>query len=169
MEVMVSHTVDLETCTGVRIGGGLIATAKHCTDELEVGDTYAEHEIGFVSPDHDFSILKGDKEIDPVHLDDAVFGERVFVLGFPTQLENKSQLTITDGIFTGVTDGDMQRITNFCYYGNSGGGAWSASGGLLGVVVELRPTNATNGKKYPVPFPAHCFMVPSALLREALE
>lgn len=164
----IGHSVLLEPpgCTGVRIGRGVIVTAKHCVD----GDLDPRYKITYTSPDHDFALLYGDRKVTEVSLRTAFLGEHLYAVGFPQAIEDaKQHPTVTDGIYTGVTYSDMQRVTAFGYYGNSGGGVWSDSGELLGILVELRPTTATYGTGAPVPFPAYTYMVPIALVLERLN
>lgn len=166
--VALAHTILLKDpgCTGIRVGGGLVVTAAHCVDEMELGADYSGFKLGYVSPDYDFAVMSGDKEIDPVALVDAAIGQHVYVVGYPVSIDDgEQQLTVTDGVFTGAVDGYMQRLTSGCYYGNSGGGAWSASG-LIGVVVEIRPVADT--QYGPLPFPFHCYTVPAKLLRDVM-
>ncbi len=168
---MVAHSVQLHgnggTCSGIRVGGQLVVTAKHCLDEQAIGDTYSDLTIGYISPDHDFGVLTGDKEISPVAFVDASIGEHVFVVGWPLQLDTgETALTVTDGVYTGTGYEDMQRITAQVYYGNSGGGVWTEAGDLVGVAVEIRPIEIEGYP--PLPFPGYSFMVPAKLLRELL-
>jgi S1-C subfamily serine protease len=103
-------------------------------------------------------------------MSNAVIGEHVYVIGFPGSVDDgKGHLTVTDGVYTGAQDGYMQRITAFGYYGNSGGGAWNDRGELIGIVVEIRPTDSTYDDSYPVPFPASTYMVPVKYVRDTLK
>jgi hypothetical protein len=162
IQAMVDHTLLLEDpgCTGVRIGGGIVVTAKHCTKDKAVGDHYGKFVVEYMNPDHDFSLLSGDDAVPPVFLTDAALGEQTYVVGYPVQaVDGEQQLTITDGVFTGATAEDLQRITAECFYGNSGGGAWNVMGDLTGIVVEFA---AGDGD---MPIPGYCYMVPIKYVR----
>lgn len=169
VEGMIAHTMLMKDpgCTGVRVGGGLVVTAAHCLNDRVLGDLYTDLKVGYISPHHDFAVLSGDTPVSPVWLVDARIGERLYVVGYPGSIDDDTQpLTVTDGVYTGVTSGNMERITAFAYYGNSGGGVWSETGALLGIVVEIRP--AGDGNYGPVPMPAHSYMVPIRYVRSVL-
>lgn len=144
-------------------------TAKHCMNDRKVGDPDSGFVVGFISPLHDFAVLTGDTEISPVAMVDAIIGEHVYVIGYPESIDDGQQYrTVTDGVYTGVTYNDMQRVTAFGYYGNSGGGVWNDKGELLGVLVQMRPTDATYHDKYPTPFPAYTYMVKIKYVRKVM-
>lgn len=168
--MMVARTVLLKDpgCTGVRIGSGQLLTAKHClNDEQAVGDDYSGYTVRYIDPVHDFIVMDGDKWLARVSLPNALVGERVYVVGYPQSIDDGEQhLTVTDGVYTGVEHESMQRLTSYAYYGNSGGGAWNASGELVGILVEIRPADI--GQYGPMPMPAHSYMVPTRLIRGAL-
>ncbi len=169
---MVTRTVKLNGpgCSAVRIGGGRVVTAKHCVGSKRIGDVYSDLVLEYLSPSYDFVILKGDVRLTKVVMSDAIIGEHVYAVGFPGSIDDgKGHLTVTDGVFTGVEDGYMQRITAFGYYGNSGGGGvWNNRGELVGILVEIRPTDATYDG-YTAPFPASTYMVPVKYIRETIK
>lgn len=173
VEVMLSRTVLLNDpgCTGVRIGGGQVLTAKHCIagedSSLKVGDDYSGYTVSYIDHDHDFIVMVGDRPLDRIRLPNALIGERVYIVGYPQSIDDSEQhATVTDGIFTGVEYEGMQRVTAYAYYGNSGGGAWNEAGELVGILVEIRPVGV--GQYGVVPMPAHSYMVPTRLIRGAL-
>ena len=167
----ISHTVLLKDpgCTGVRIGGGLVVTAKHCMGSRHEGDRHSGMTVGYISPDHDFAVLKGDAPIMSVWLRDAKIGQHVYAIGFPVSIDDgKQHLTVTDGIVAGPADSeDQERITAYAYYGNSGGGVWGDGGEVVGILVEIRPSGTADGG-YPVPMPAHSYMVPISFVRDVV-
>ncbi len=166
----IAHTMLLKDpgCTGVRIGGGLVVTAKHCMNERVVGDLYTGLTVGYISPDHDFAVLKGDAPVMAVWMRDARIGDHLYIIGYPQSIDDEKQyLTVTDGVFTGVTDANLERVTAYSYYGNSGGGVWDDDGALLGLLVEGRRTSSTVGG-YPVFLPAHSYIVPVRFIRSVV-
>ncbi len=169
---MVSHTVALADpgCTGVRVGLGKVVTAKHCVeDDYNLGENYSGFTVAYIDAASDFAVLSGDSYIPELGMPDAVFGEHQYIVGYPMSIDDERQaLTITDGIYTGREYGGMERTTAFGYYGNSGGGVWNDHGELVGILVEMRPTNATYGGGYPTPFPAYSYYVPSKLIRGSI-
>lgn len=172
VDVAIDHTVLLDDpgCTGVRIGDGLVLTAKHCMNGRVVGDIYSNFTVKYVSPAYDFAVMSGDGPTAGVILQDALIGEHLYVVGYPQSVDDlKQYLTVTDGIFAGPSSYDQERITAYGYYGNSGGGVWNDSGELIGILVTMRPSTATYGpSEIPVPMPAHSFMVPVRFIRLAM-
>lgn len=174
VENMIAHTVLLEDpgCTGIRIGGGKVLTAKHCMDDHPVGSVYTGFTVEYIDAHSDFAVLSGDAPATWVTMPDASEGERVYVVGYGMDInDGKQRRATTDGVYTGVeiddSSGVLQRITAFAYYGNSGGGVWNERGDLVGILVQGRFTGATyNG--YPVPFPCYQYMVPIRFVREVL-
>ena len=165
---MIAHTAKLDGCTGVRIGGGKVLSAAHCLEDgMGKGDTYSGLTIEYVHSAFDYIVLTGDKPIERVRMPDAVIGERVYVVGYPVQLDESVQLTVTDGVYTGASDQYMERLTALAYYGNSGGGAWNEAGELVGIVIQIRPTDGSYGP-FPSPFPGYTYMVPVDLIRPHL-
>jgi S1-C subfamily serine protease len=169
----ISHTVHLDEsgCTGVNVGNGFLVTAAHCVpDWTGVGDEYEGGVLGYVDPDEDFAIVLMDDPAyagTPVKLRAADVGERLFVVGYPTQMGSRKQaLTVTDGVYTGVVnDKHEERITAEVYFGNSGGGVWGEDGALLGIAVNIW---ADSGSSPPMPYAGQAFMVPVARFRSWL-
>ncbi len=137
------HTLHLPTvsgCTGVDVGRGIVVTAKHCVDELELG---AETEAGmliYMSPTLDFALLfdTGRLSNERPAMRAPRLGEHIYAIGYPVQLATRKQaLTVTDGIVCGPDDGEgHMRISAPLYYGNSGGGLWAEDGSFVGVTVS---------------------------------
>ncbi len=171
VDSMVAHTVLLHDpgCTGVRVGNGEVLTAKHCIKERVTGDAYDAYKVKYISPEYDFAVLSGDTQLPIVLMPDAQLGEHLYVVGYPTDInDGKQHLAVTDGVYVGTEWRNMQRITAYAYYGNSGGGCWNDAGELLGILVELRLTDATTGDKYPVPLQAYTYIVPVRYIRGML-
>jgi hypothetical protein len=170
VDAMIGRTVLLDSpgCTGIRVGGGHIVTAQHCVEgNYLVGELYTGYTVEYISPDYDFAVLAGDEPYMPATLTSAVIGEHVYVVGYPVSIDdNEQQLTVTDGVFTGATDGYLERVTAYGYYGNSGGGVWNDAAELVGVLVEIRP--ALDGWYGTAPMPAHSYMVPVDLVARFL-
>ncbi len=170
VDVMAAHTVLLNEpgCTGVRIGRGLVLTARHCVeDRYLVGQLYSGYTVSYIDSKLDFIVMTGAAYIEPITMPSVVFGEHVYVLGYPVSVDDGEQhLTITDGIFTGVVAEGLERITAYAYYGNSGGGVWNDRAELVGILVQMRP--AGEGEYGVVPMPAHSYMVPVAAIRSVL-
>jgi hypothetical protein len=171
IDEVIAHTVLLSEpgCTGVRVGGGLVLTAKHCIeDRYDLNDTYSGFQISHISATRDFIVMAGDTFIKPVALSSALIGEHVYIVGFPMSIDDGAQaLTVTDGVFTGREFEGMERITAYAYYGNSGGGVWNDAGELIGILVEMRPDSA-GYHGLPSPHPAYSYMVPVRSIRGAL-
>lgn len=150
-------------CTGVEVARGLVVTAKHCIEEgQKAGDNFkAGGLLAYVSPKYDFVIVV--KQIrygfDFINMRSATPGEHLYLVGYPQQVRNgKQSLTITDGIFTGVVDGDgSERISAPAYFGNSGGGVWGDDGALVGILVN---GDFAETGRWPMPYPAASYMVP---------
>lgn len=135
------HTVFAKKlgCSAIDVGRGVLVTAKHCVDEMELGDETESGMIIYVSPDPDFALL-----FDTARLDNPrpairapKLGEHVYAIGYPVQLATKTQeLTVTDGVMCGPGDGNGSlRFTAPIYFGNSGGGVWAEDGSFVGVSV----------------------------------
>lgn len=166
VDVAIEHTVLLSDpgCTGIRIGGGLVLTAKHCLHNRVIGDVYSGFAIVDVSPNHDFAIMSGDSAVPGVDIVPAVIGEHLYAVGYPVCFEDGEQyLTVTDGILAGPENENQQRITAPVWHGNSGGGAWNDSGELIGVIVSISvlPTG--------FPWPGSAYMVPARYILQALN
>jgi S1-C subfamily serine protease len=169
VDAMIGRTVLLTApgCTGVRVGSGKVVTAKHCIEGMKLGGRYSGMTIEYIDAKLDYAVLAGDTAIPPVAIRNVLPGERVFVVGYPGSLDDDEQhLTVTDGVFTGVTSDGLERITAYAYYGNSGGGVWTEDAELAGILVEMRP--AVDGAYGVVPYPAHSYMVPISAVVEAL-
>lgn len=169
----ISRTEFLEEahCTGVRMGAGLLVTAKHCVDDgAAPGDAFEGGVLIHVSPDHDFVVAKREPAAGvPITLRPARLGEHVYVVGYPVQLgSGEQELTVTDGIVAGPVDDDKQaRITAPVYFGNSGGGVWADDGSLVGIAVSIYAVRV-DGYNRPVPYVAQSFMVPVEYVIAAL-
>lgn len=169
----IAHTVHLDEsgCTGVNVGGGFLVTAKHCVpDWASIGDDYEGGTLGYVDPDEDFAIVLMDDPAyagAPVRLRSAAVGERLYVVGYPSQMfDRKQHLTVTDGVYAGVTNTHHEeRITAPVYFGNSGGGVWGEDGALLGIAVNIWADSDSNP---PMPYAGQAFMVPVARFRSWL-
>lgn len=135
----ISRTLFLEDsgCTGVDLGAGLAATAKHCVADVELGQAYEGGVLVHLDEKADFALyVRLDlSESFKVKMRDPQVGEHLYLVGYPMQFGGGQALTVTDGIYTGVVDGDDQmRITAASYFGNSGGGVWGDDGALLGIL-----------------------------------
>lgn len=136
------HTVFFKGpgCTAVDIGHGRLVTAKHCVDELKLGDKTSIGMLAYVSADRDFAVLISQERIknSPAELRAPRLGEHVYAVGYPVQLATKQQeLTVTDGVVSGPSDKEGSlRFTAPIYYGNSGGGVWAEDGSLIGISVS---------------------------------
>jgi len=130
-----------EGCTAVNVGKGFVLTAKHCVNQLSIGAQTSMGTLIMISPDRDFAILSNPAFVNTpmVRMRGCITGEHLYAVGWPQQRVNKkSALTVTDGLCSGAidpADGTM-RITAPIYFGNSGGGAWSDDGELLGLTVK---------------------------------
>ncbi len=156
------HTVLMaEGCTAVELGGGTVVTAKHCVDDIELGDVTSVGVLKFRSETWDFGLLFDEVNVEHVGpaLRNCRFGEHLYTVGYPSQLATDTQeLTVTDGLCAGPLDKEgNQRITAPIYYGNSGGGVWASDGSLLGISV--------NGY---LDLPAMNYMVPAEEIAAAL-
>jgi S1-C subfamily serine protease len=127
-------------CTVVDLGRGIVATAKHCVDELEAGEETSAGVVVYQDPLRDFAFLydlsraNGERPT----LRAPRLGEHVYTVGYPVQVVTEIQeLTVTDGVFAGPSDGEGHlRITAPIYFGNSGGGCWGEDGALVGITVS---------------------------------
>lgn len=136
------HTVFMKDpgCTAVSIGKGLVLTARHCVEKLEVGAKTVIGVLVFKSTTRDYAIIRDPKRYHsprPV-IRAPRLGEHIYTVGYPLQLSSeKQELTITDGVVAGPKDkvGSI-RITAPIYYGNSGGGVWGDDGALVGLSVS---------------------------------
>lgn len=143
------HTVRMsEGCTAVNIGEGWVLTAKHCTDDNNLGDEMSVGTLVFQG-ETDFAVLYNEnRATDPTYcLRAPRFGEHVYAVGYPMQRETKKQaLTVTDGVISTVRpspDGEI-RTSAPLFFGNSGGGLWAEDGCLLGVTVAAFMDTAEN-------------------------
>lgn len=171
LQIALERTIYLSGsgCSAVALGKDRLVTARHCLpDDGKAGDAYEGGEVLFISPSHDFAIVKFPDPRPAVLRRNAVVGEHLWVVGYPMQLGSEEQdLTVTDGILAGPVDAaGQQRITAPVYFGNSGGGVWSDRGELLGIAVSIYAARLDGA--YPMPYAAQSFMVPVALLRESL-
>jgi hypothetical protein len=122
----------------------------------------------YIDANHDFVVMSGDTWIESVRLPSALIGEHVYIVGYPMSIDDGAQgLTVTDGVYTGRSFEDMERVTAYAYYGNSGGGVWADSGDLLGILVQIRP-DAYGFNDLPSPHPAYSYMVPTRYIIKAL-
>lgn len=142
VRVGIQHTVFLDYlgCTGVSMGKGMVATAKHCVEDKEVGTETRDGTLAWVHDSKDIALLfvaNRVTDISPVYRE-ARLGEHLYAIGYPVQLPTRTQeLTVTDGVFAGPLNDDGEgRFTAPIYYGNSGGGVWSDEGALLGFSVN---------------------------------
>ena len=130
-------------CTGVDLGSGMVATAKHCVAGLELGAEAGGGTLLRVFEGVDLALLARPDlvQLGAVCVRDPVLGEPVYSVGYPKLLGSGVQeLTVTDGIVSSVTPdvtGEV-RTTAPVYFGNSGGGVWSATDGcLVGIAVSI--------------------------------
>jgi S1-C subfamily serine protease len=136
------HTVfaDKLGCSAIDVGRGIVVTAKHCVDHLELGGETEAGMVIYMSPDLDFALLfdAGRLQNPRPAIRAPRLGEHIYAIGYPVQLATKEQeLTVTDGIVCGPGDGEGHlRITAPIYYGNSGGGLWAEDGAFVGVTVS---------------------------------
>lgn len=135
------HTVLMtEGCTAVSVGNGMVLTAAHCVDEVQLGADTSVGMLVYRSTVRDFAVLfdTGRLHAAAVKLRAPNKYEHVYAVGYPVQLvSDRQELTVTDGLIAGPVAADGEwRITAPIFYGNSGGGVWAEDGSLVGLSVS---------------------------------
>jgi S1-C subfamily serine protease len=140
--------------TAVLYGGDLAVTAAHVVDEVDpltcvvtLSNDWGRHVAVVVKKDTqlDLAILSSlTLSNAAVGISQATLGMDVWSVGYPSQLRQgepwgQQALTVTRGVVASLlVEPNMHRVTSPVFYGNSGGGVWSATGGLVGIAVQIR-------------------------------
>jgi len=141
VEVLDVNDVVVGRASGVVTAPGRVVTNRHVVDagmiwKVRQGDAKWRAFLTYVDPDHDLAQLKADGlNAPPVSLRPSstlAVGERVYAVGAPRGL----QLTLSDGLISGLRDYENGRIVQTSAAispGSSGGGLFDASGTLIGI------------------------------------
>ena len=171
VKLAIAASVKLSNCSSVRVEADLIVTAHHCLPEkAKVGDAYEGGTLVALNADFDFALFRTAPSLNFAQLNTtAELGDRVFVVGWPSQLTGGTALTVTDGVIAGLelTKNGHVRITAPVYFGNSGGGVWSDRGDLVGIAVSMYAVPLVSGK--PIPYEGQGFMVPIWRVAKAIS
>lgn len=140
--------------TAVVYGGEFVVTAAHVVDEVDpltckvtLSNDYGQHAAYVIKQDAtlDLALMSSPTlSEEAVGVSKATLGMDVWSVGYPSQLRSgepgsQQALTVTRGVVASLLiEPNMHRITSPVFYGNSGGGVWSATGGLVGIAVQIR-------------------------------
>lgn len=172
-----TYRVEIECENGDKSGGSAVylgnrtaLTAAHVVEGVEGCDMWLTTHAGERYPgaalaiDHDIDVALlvtlDDRGFWPTSLRDGKLGEPVYNAGFPTHPGVRGEtrrLNITSGILA-ADYGRRARVTAPCFFGNSGGGSWSADGELLGLTVSGHMT-----------LDGYCWITPAGKITPWLE
>lgn len=181
VRVMLSRTVKIQATScddgggnhsgsGVIVGTGLVATAKHVIDRdcrYYVIGADGRSLLAFHPKLHDTAdvgtLVVVDIGIwDPIPMANPRLGEPIFALGHPRDLlKGKTWLTVTRGVVAAKYDDQEFRFTAPIYPGNSGGPIFDRHGRLVGIISAMM---ARNGQ----PFDGMYYAVDMSALVEIL-